>query len=324
MSVYSEITAEYKAKRRRNDRKLRERREALNKSLPRLPELEKELSLLGIELSKTVIEASPGLEAKLGSIKAGMEKLKKERAALLKENGHPDDYLQPLYDCPKCQDTGYCDGKKCSCHINRLIEKHGEISGLSQMSREDSFAGFDLKYYSADADKAKGISPRVNMKVIKSACMKYCGSFGPRAQSLYICGDTGIGKTKLCNCIANDLLAKGYVILYFTASQLFKLIEDNRFSKNEENTELISLVFSGDLLIVDDLGTEYSNIVTDAEFFNIINIRLINQKPVIISTNLDPQALSEHYSERVASRILGNYTLLNVFGDDVRLKKKYE
>jgi DNA replication protein DnaC len=325
MPVHADIMTEYRNIRQANERKRRERREKVSRELPRVIRIERDLSLLGIELSRIIVSPPGGVspEQKAADLRGEMNALRDERAALFAESGLAADYLSPIYTCKLCRDSGFAGGQKCSCYKNKLVARLSELSGLSAQSRGDDFDKMDLRWYSDETDRTYGVSPRAKMGLVKDLCRKYAANFGPNSGSLYIYGNTGIGKTLLCNCVANELIRKGFVVLYFTASQMFKIIEDNRFNRSDENSEVLSLMYSGDLLIIDDLGTEFSTAVTEADFFNIINIRMINRKPVIISTNRDPLDLNKYYSERIASRIVGNYTPLSVFGDDVRWKMKY-
>ena len=81
-------------------------------------------------------------------------------------------------------------------------------------------------------------------------------------------------------------------------------------------------IFECDLLIIDDLGTEFSNSFTTSQLFLCINERLLRQKSTIISTNLNLNQMIDMYSERTWSRISSNYSLIKLFGDDIRIKKR--
>ena len=147
----------------------------------------------------------------------------------------------------------------------------------------------------------------------------------PEGENLLLYGGAGRGKTFLCNCIAKEVLEHGKTVLYLTAGQLFKQLEDMRFRNKEEEEpfDWDSEILDADLLIIDDLGTEFATMFTASELFRIVNDRKLRKRPVVISTNLDYRALMEQYSDRVMSRLIGEYTTLKFFGDDIRMKKKY-
>ena len=165
------------------------------------------------------------------------------------------------------------------------------------------------------------------MEINLSVCKDFVENFESKKENLLFYGNTGLGKTFLCSAIAKEIAHKGHTVMYNTASRLFKALEKERFAKKEDNEfnqmSISDDILGVDLLIIDDLGTEFGTIVTSSELFDIINIRLIEHKPVIISTNLTPDRLQDQYSDRIASRIVGEYKCLKFFGDDIRIIKRY-
>ncbi|MBR3004767.1 MAG: ATP-binding protein, partial [Lachnospiraceae bacterium] len=79
-----------------------------------------------------------------------------------------------------------------------------------------------------------------------------------------------------------------------------------------------------ELLIIDDLGTELVNSFTTTQLFNCINERLLADKSTIISSNLSLEQLQNNYSERIFSRLVNRYTIIKLFGKDIRMIKKLE
>ena len=140
--------------------------------------------------------------------------------------------------------------------------------------------------------------------------------------NLYLYGDTGIGKTFLSNCVAKELLDRGHSVIYFTAFQLFDILSKGVFEKDEDALAAHQNIFTCDLLIIDDLGTELSNSFTTSQLFLCLNERILRKKSTIISTNLGMNQIADIYSERVLSRISSNYTLLKLFGADIRILKR--
>ena len=156
-----------------------------------------------------------------------------------------------------------------------------------------------------------------------SVCHYFIDHFDDEFNNLYFYGDTGIGKTFLSNCIAKELLDRGYSVIYFTAFQLFDILGRDKFGRNENASDAHQNIFGCDLLIIDDLGTELSNSFTSSQLFLCLNERILRRKSTIISTNLRMNQLADIYSERVLSRISSSYTVMNLFGADIRILKRY-
>ena len=152
--------------------------------------------------------------------------------------------------------------------------------------------------------------------------LAFIRQFDKEFHNLFLYGDTGTGKTFLSNCIAKELLDTGHSVIYFTAFQLFDILEKNKFQKDSKAEASMQHMFDCDLLIVDDLGTELANTFTVSQLFLCLNERILRKKATIISTNLGIDQLSTIYSERIFSRIVSSYTMIKLFGDDIRLQKK--
>lgn len=320
--IYKEILREYDRSRQKSDRLLRARKEEIYKILPRVEEIDQELTQTGIGLSKAILSKT---SEDINKIKENNLSLLSEREKLIADSEFPDDYLANIYECKKCKDTGYIENKKCSCFSQKLINAYYEISNLRNVLEKENFDTFDLRYYSEKVSEDEGISPRSKMQIIYQNCLEFVGSFQDKFANLLFYGNVGLGKTFLCNCIAKDILDKGNTVLYAAAGQLFKTIEDARFNRDEmeEPDEQINFFYNVDLLIIDDLGTEFDTLATQTALFNIINSRILSRKHTIISTNLSVKELEMKYTERLISRIQGNYTFCKFFGDDIRILKKY-
>jgi DNA replication protein DnaC len=195
--------------------------------------------------------------------------------------------------------------------------------------KDQNFGNFSFDVFSDSADFEKynsNVSPRDNIKKIVASCHEFIDNFDdPNQGNLLFCGSTGLGKTFLSSCIANELIKLGKVVVYETAPIMLDKIIDYKFGKCKDN--IVDSVYSADLLIIDDLGTEAKSDLKLTELFNIINTRLLNQNnkitKTIISTNLSLQELYNTYEERIVSRIIGNYDACYFFGDDIRIKKKF-
>ena len=306
-------------------RKLSARYALLYEKLPRVEEIDKRLSAIGLALAQMVLHREDNQD-KRKLLKMESEELTKEKNGLLHEYGYDDDFFEDIFKCGVCKDTGFADGKQCNCLKQRLIAKYFEMSNLGKVMDYDNFDSFNLSYYSDMTDPDHSISPRANMERAFTVALKFVDNFDTDFENLLLYGATGLGKTFLSNCIARELLEKGRTVLYTSSSQLFRHVEDLRFGRNQEqlnSSAILNTAYEADLLIIDDLGTEFSTTVTTAELFNFINTRLLKKKPTIISTNLSPNDLARMYTDRITSRIYGEYTLLHFFGDDIRVGKKH-
>ena len=321
--IYKEVLREYDALRTQKAAELRERREAIYTKVPRLEAIERELSLLGVSTAKLVLMQPESREAALAELQEKQAELKAERDKLLTERDLTYDLLQLEYVCEKCKDTGYIGNEQCACMRHKLMDRLYDQSNVRDVICMENFDTFDLNLFSDEVVAAEGISPRENAKRNLRMAMIFASDF--TGENLLLYGGAGRGKTFLCNCIAKEVLERGKTVLYLTAGQLFRQLEELRFNRNEEEepVDWDAELLDADLLIIDDLGTEFATMFTASELFRIINDRKLRKKPVVISTNLDYKALMDQYSDRVMSRIIGEYTTLKCFGEDIRMKKKY-
>ena len=199
-------------------------------------------------------------------------------------------------------------------------------SNIKKFPVETDFSNFRLDYYPVSHyDKKTGRSSRSMMEDTLRICHHFIDSFGTEFNNLFFYGDVGVGKTFLSTCIAKEIMNREYSVLYFSAPQLFNTLAKNAFDKNDIDAHnMCEYIFDCDLLIIDDLGTEYTNAFIASQFFTCINERLLHRKSTIISTNLSLESLADLYTERSFSRITSRYSLLKIVGDDIRIKKKLE
>lgn len=323
--IYKEILRDYEKDRDASKRILEKRKEEVYSKIPRIKEIDKELSMTGVSITKNILSSSDSSDKKLliDNLKKKNNILLDEKRKLMTDYGFPNDYFEDIYKCRMCSDTGYIKSNKCICFNQRIIEKAYDMSNIKASLKYENFDNFNLNYYSGKVDSKEGTSPLENIKVVWTNCLNFVRDFDIKHKSILFYGNPGLGKTFLCNCIAKDLLDRGKTVLYVTAFQLFKMVENEKFKKDEFESEsgFLDLIYDADLLIIDDLGTEFSTIVSNSELFNIINLRLNSERSTIISTNLNPKDLMNQYSERVASRIFGEYDTFHLFGDDIRILK---
>ena len=249
-----------------------------------------------------------------------LQSLIKQKAVLLASIGKPSDYLDNIYTCKKCQDTGYINGTRCSCFKKKAIDLIYHDSNLKNITANENFS-FDW-YDKTTIDSATGLTPYNNIHKVFDVCQSFVKTFDTNFSNLLLLGETGVGKTFLSNCIAKELLDSYHSVIYLTAIELFKCFENSDFSKGEDvEYQDVSYFIDCDLLIIDDLGTESYNSYTISKLFYVINERILRRKSVIISTNLSMPQLENTYSERIFSRLISAYTILRLFCEDIRVQK---
>ena len=326
-NMYKEILKEYEELSDNAKKKLEIKKEVCYKKCPRIREIDDELNMTGIKISKAIIYANKQDKNKyIEEIKKLIEKLKKEKETLMTENGFSKHYFDEVYNCHKCKDTGFIDNQKCDCFKQKMINKAYDMSNISEIIKTENFSKFSLDRYSKEIDFENNMSPYENMKLIMRKCSLFIEEFDEKFKNMVFYGNVGLGKTFLCGCIAKELLDRGKTVLYTRAFNLFEMFEKEKFNKDNEevNREILNLTKNSDLLIIDDLGTEFITSLSTVELFDIINCRILEKKSTIISTNLSIDELMEQYSERILSRLYGEYDMLKFFGDDIRLTKKFK
>ena len=324
--IYKEILKEYENLVDNSKKLFEDKKKFLYKKCPRIEEIDLELSLTCIKLSKAIIGAmKEEKQSYIDEIKDVSLKLQEEKKRLMLENGFFESYFEDIYQCKKCKDTGFINNIQCECFTQKLINKAYNMSNLSELTKTDNFSTFNLDYYSKE-EKENGISAYENISMILKKVPVFIEEFNEKFRNIIFYGPAGTGKTFICRCIAKELLDRCKTVVYVTAFELFDMIEKERFSKQEDNSrkEIIKFRNEADLLIIDDLGAEFITSLSTTELFNIINNRILNKKSTIISTNLAPEQLMAQYSSRVTSRFYGEYDLIKIFGEDIRIKKKFK
>lgn len=310
-----------------NDRRIKEnetaeeRRSAFHLMYPRAREIERQLTSTAIAAAKAVLNGGDTV-TELNRLKVENLSLQRELDQLLQSAGLDRNYLQPHYQCKKCGDTGYIDGRMCSC-LKELLRKTA-YQRLNEMTPLAlcSFDSFSLDYYPEVSQKEGEISPRKQMENILRYCRNYARDFCLESSSLIMQGGTGLGKTHLSLAIANSAVQKGFGVIYVSSQNMATSLERERFGRGEQDEDTNALLLGCDLLIMDDLGTEFATSFIDAAIYNIVNTRLMAGRPTIISTNLSFYELQKRYSERFVSRIIGSYVRLTFLGKDVRQQKR--
>ncbi|MEF9916489.1 MAG: ATP-binding protein [Lachnospiraceae bacterium] len=319
-SQYDTIMRNYEQKQLHSRDVLARHYKEVYQRIPEMKPLEDSISFLSIRQAKKLLNNE---KHALSSLKIELEALRKRKSLLLTDYGFSENYLEPTFSCPDCQDTGYIGNQKCHCFKKNTIELLYSQSNLNDILLKENFDTFSLSYYSNNfIDPKSGRSSLTIMKNALQVCKCFVKDFETDFSNLFFYGDTGVGKTFLSNCIAKYLMDHSYSVIYFTSFALFDLFAKNTFGKDDAAEAMYDYVFDCDLLIIDDLGTELTNSFVTSQLFLCVNERLLRKKSTIISTNLSLESLVDIYSERTFSRITSNYTMLRLTGDDVRIKKK--
>ena len=309
----------YEAKRDRANHEREKRKLRIRRELPDYQAVEDRANELNLQLARLAL--GNGNPARVQSIRSQLENLQQRKAILLTENNYPLNYLDVQYECKKCKDTGYVEGKPCTCLKQALINHSYAMSNLSHVLEKENFSSFNISLFSNETFEGFKETPRQNMFYNLSVAESFVANFDKtKDENLLLYGGTGQGKTFLCNAIAKALLDQSKVVLYQTAFSMLDTIRTIKFSRGDKQTiqEDYRLLFDSDLLIIDDLGTEVASAFSNAEIFNIINTRLIKGNKTILSTNLPPSQLETVYKDRIVSRIFSAYTPLVFFGPDLR------
>lgn len=300
------------------------RRNMIHSRLPEIEVIDKQLANTGLEVYKHAISGE-NIKEKIAQMRVLTVQLKELRAQLLKDHGFPVDYTDVKYECNICSDTGYAGMKYCECFRRAMIKEAYLSSGLGGMLEQQSFDNFSLEYYS-DAKADGGFSERDKIGHILMSARQYAENFGSEKQgdckNLIFFGGTGLGKTHISTSIAKKVIEKGYSVVYDTASNILSAFETDKFSKNKLESAS-QKYFECDLLIIDDLGAEFRNQLTEASLYNLLNARICAGKAMIISTNLDDgNALLKAYNNRITSRLLGEFRAFVFVGSDIRFQKR--
>ena len=325
-SKIREILISYQKKRDKAESDLELRKNDVYSQIPEFKKLDDEISKVGLQLAKLVLQNPSNRENIILESKKKMDELKSQKKELLTKYKVPNGYLEIQHDCNICKDKGFLDnGHKCNCLKQEIINEAYKMSNISRMLEKENFTTLDTSIFSSEKDPESNISPQQNMLQIVSICESFILDFDKdNGENLLFYGDTGLGKTFMCNCIAKSLLDKGHLVIYQTAFKMFEIIEEYKFHNinNSISKENYNNLFECDLLIIDDLGTELTNTFTVSELFMILNTRLLNKKKTIISTNFSLSKLAETYTERISSRIFDKFTLVKFVGKDLRWESK--
>ena len=318
--------AELDARRDANQAEHRRRLGAVYARAPGIQRMDAQLRRQMTELVRLTISKPADMKARIAALEKENLELQMRRAEALVENGWSAEYLDEIYSCPKCRDSGVYDGAPCDC-LDRLYNRElTKELGTLLRSGDESFARFDPTLYSDLPDPESGVVPREVMSLAFESCRKFADKFPRVSSNLLLQGGTGLGKTFLSACVARAVADKGCSVCYDSSSAALEAFERQKFSRDAEEAEAaatrVRRMLSCDLMILDDLGTEMVTPMTLSALYTLINTRLVNKKKMIISTNLSDNELLRRYTPQICSRISGEFLCLPFIGRDIRLMKK--
>lgn len=315
---YESIMRGYEQTRDDNRHILEKRREEVYNRIPEYRQLELEVSSVSIAKAKCLLD---GDESALTALHDAIEQISLRKKKLLAAGGFATDYLEPVFTCPDCRDTGYINTEdltkeKCHCLRQQELSILYEQSNIQELLSRENFSTLSYEYYQGDdLERFQGA-----VKI----CHDFVDKFNEDYRNLFFYGTVGTGKSFLSNCIANALIEKGHSVIYFSAGDLFAKISEYAFRKNgrDSGTNPYEDLYNCDLLVLDDLGTELTNSFVVSQLFSCLNERHLRRKSTVISTNLPLEDLRDRYSDRIFSRIYSNYEFCKLSGQDVRIYKK--
>lgn len=289
--------------------------EAIYRQYPRLREIDRGMRQSVAKAVAVAFRKGMDTTKAIAAIKEENLALQREREWILEANELDESALEPSVICPHCGGSGYVGAVMCEC-LRELCRQEQKKELSSLLSGKEHFDLFRLEYYPMEPDPQTGVSPRMLMQNTFQHCRRYAREFSRKSPSLLFTGGPGLGKTFLSACIARTVADNGFSVVYDTAGKLFSDFEAVKFGG--DRNDLTKKYLECDLLIIDDLGTEMTTQFTQSVLYQVINTRMMEDKPVIISTNLTTEALSHRYSGPIASRLLGAYQLCPFLGRDIR------
>ncbi len=310
---YDRIFRQYEEKQRQSRLETERRRDYVYEHFPKYRALEDETASLSVAQGKKLLF---GDETALKKLRENLAALREQKKKLLLDAGLPADYLDPIFVCPDCRDTGYVNREKCHCLRQAEISLLYEQSGLQEMLANNNFSLLSYEYHSGE--------DLSHFEKAVENCKNFIKNFDSDYHNLFFYGTVGTGKSFLSGCVAKELMDQGHSVIYFGATGLFDLLSSTSFDtkSREERQNTYSDLYQCDLLIIDDLGTELTNQFTASQLFSLLNERNIGRKATIISTNLSLRELQDRYSDRIFSRITSNFEVCKLTGPDIRMYQK--
>lgn len=285
----------------------------LNERIPRLAEIEKELSTCGLSIVENVVKGGDSVEANVAEIKRQARILRTERAELLKAQHLPENLIDGHISCASCGDTGYIGSNMCEC-LRRVYreEQYASLSELFAQS-EGRMEAFDASQYSSVRSGETPVTPQECMQLLADKCRKYAVDFSNASPNLLFHGESGSGKTFFMACIARAAVEKNTFVVYQSAFTLAKQLEDDRFGKSEDSSAALEQCAKCDLLLIDNLGTETTTAYTASALYQLLNRRVSEKRPTLIATAMNIDEIATRYGTHMSARIRADYILMPLY-----------
>lgn len=315
---YQSIMRRYEQTRDVNRHIWDERKETVYSKIPEYSQLEASVGSVSVAKAKALLD---GDETALSALHDYIAEINRQKKALLTAKGFPADYLEPIYTCSDCRDTGYINNEihtkeKCHCLRQQELSILYEQSNIQDLLSRENFSTLSYEYYQGDdLERFQGA-----VKI----CRDFVQNFKQDYRNLFFYGTVGTGKSFLSGCVAGELLNNGHSVIYFSSAGLFDTLARYTFDTKAKESlyNFYEDLYNCELVILDDLGTEVTNSFVASQLFSCLNERHLRRKSTVISTNLSLEELRDRYSDRVFSRITSNYTLCKLTGPDIRMHRK--
>ena len=272
-----------------------------------------------IEKNRERIEAQRRnlMDLRISEIFKELSNLEKEKTAVLKRVNYGVNFLTDVYQCAKCEDKGENpkNGSRCECYKKRLSEAYMVLLGLEKELEKKNFKTFDISLFEEDSKKKMEEAKKLSEQFVEYF------SNGQLISNLLFVGPVGSGKSFMLFCITKELIEKGFFVLHITASKLFNRFHDFIFDKTESDADFLKTTFEADLLVIDDLGSESASEPAKSKFLELIEERMSKNLPIAISTNLSTDEIILRYTDRILSRFMGDFQLVEFPSEDLRIKK---
>ena len=252
--IMQALQQEYEQQRLKNSQEeLRRRQEVIT----RCPEIGQYLA----ERQNLIFGGVRGIlngKAAADDLPARMDVMNKRIADLLRQSGFPADYLDPVYRCKQCRDTGYVGEpirEMCPCLRSAFYARLYREVGLGEKA-EQSFAAFDPNVFSDQPLPGKKYSQRQLMDMLRHQCEQYAEKYPNAAtMDLLLMGQSGLGKTYLMHAIAKRLLERGFNVMMISAYRFLDVARRAYFSGKQEEMDTL---MDTDVLMIDDLAKGFS------------------------------------------------------------------
>ena len=317
-SQYEAIIKRYGKARDDSRYALEARKEEVYSSVPGYRELADSVSTLSVDCARRMLDGEDGA---LDGLRGRLAEIAARQKELLAAAGYPPDYLEPVFSCPDCQDTGYVTSpdtglrEKCRCFRQQEISILYEQSNIQNLIKKENFSTLSSQYYKGEDLQHFNAAVDFSRKFVQNFKQDY--------HNLFFYGTVGTGKSFLSGCIANELIKRGHSVIYFSALNLFECLAYYNFDSKEKAKlhSFLEDIYGCDLLVIDDLGTETTNAFINSQLFACLNERQIRRNATVISTNLNLEELQARYSDRIFSRLTSNFTFCKLTGADIRISR---